>query len=87
MLSIPDDKEEYVYFLYSEDQFKMRTEIESSINMEFIPGRVLVMGDWKEFTQISDNPFSTMFADSKVVAEGYISKIKYEECSSKWKII
>lgn len=86
MSIVKDYTAEYVYFLYSAEQFKLRTEVESKVNKKFIPGEVLVNGDWKEFTQISASPTSPMFVDAKVVAEGYKDRIKFKECTSEWKI-
>lgn len=86
MAIVPDYESEYVYFLYSESQYNMRKEIEDRVNKKFIPGEVMVMGDWKQFTQISRIPSSTMFADSIVVAEGYRDKVNYKDCSSLWKM-
>lgn len=86
MAAIPDYESEYVYFLYSDSQYKMRTEVESNLNKRFIPGEVMVRGDWKKFTQISKISSSAMFADSVVVAEGYKDKMKYKDCTSQWKL-
>lgn len=86
MSAVKDYTPKYVYFLYSDEQLRLRTEVESKLNKKFVPGEVLVNGDWKEFTQISTSPTSTMFVDTKVIAEGYIDKMKYKECTSKWKM-
>ncbi len=86
MSIVKDYEAEYVYFLYSADQFNLRTEVEAKVNKKFICGKVLVNGNWEQFTQISASPNSAMFADSKVVAEGYKNKMKFEECSSQWKM-
>lgn len=86
MATVPDAKAEYVYFLYSDSQYDMRTEIEAGVNKLFIPGEVLVNGQWLKFTQISKTASSTMFADSKVVTHGYKNQIKYKDCTSQWKM-
>lgn len=73
----------YRYFLYSKEQHKMREEIDRNINKVFIPGKVLSKGRWVTFTDISSTP-SNSFADSKIVAEGYIEDIKYQNHVSRW---
>ena len=85
MSVVPDKTDEYVYFLYSSSQYDMRTEIESGVNKKFIPGKVLVKGEWREFTQISKSPSSAMFADSNIVAEGFKSKMNFKDCTNVWK--
>lgn len=79
-------KSEYVYFIYSEQQKKERTEAEARNNKIFVPGEVLVMGEWKEFTQISYKPSLPLFADSKVVAKGFKDRMTFKDCGSQWKI-
>lgn len=86
MAIVPDHESEYVYFLYSDSQYTLRTEIEDRVNKKFLPGEVMTQGNWKKFTQISKSPSSAMFADSIVVAEGYKDKMKYKDCSSQWKM-
>jgi len=73
----------YRYFLYSKDQHSMREEVERKINRVFTPGKVLNKGKWVTFTEISDSPFNS-FADTKIVAEGYIEDIKYQNHTSIW---
>lgn len=73
----------YRYFLYSKDQHSMRKEIDKKINKVFIPGKVLSKGKWVDFTEISVYP-SNSFADAKIVAEGYLEDIKYQNHSSIW---
>lgn len=86
MTIVPDHESEYVYFLYSDSQYSLRNEIEDRVNKKFIPGEVMVRGNWKKFTQISKTSSSAMFADSIVVAEGLKDEMKYKDCSSQWKM-
>lgn len=72
----------YVYFLYSEQQFKERSEIEKKMSRVFTPGTVIVGGRKKLFTEISKTPKSR-YPDFKVVAEGYQTKMVYTGVSSK----
>ena len=73
----------YRYFLYSKQQHKMREEIDKGINKVFVPGKVFSKGRWATFTEISTTP-SNSFADSKIVAEGYIEDMKYQNNTSRW---
>lgn len=68
----------YRYFLYSRTQFSDRTKIESTIGMQYIPGRVIKNGRWRDFTELSENAKSTKYPDSIVVAEGCLEDMKYE---------
>ena len=70
------DDDTYVYFLYSEQQFDERYDIERSMARLFRPGVVVVNGRRKEFTEISKSP-SSRYPDFKIVAEGYKSKLVY----------
>lgn len=69
-------KDAYVYFLYSDNQYKERTEIENKMSRVFIPGVVFVNGKRVKFTEISRKN-TNRYPDCKVVAEGYKSKMKY----------
>lgn len=65
----------YVYFLYSAEQRKLKSSIESSGAKKYKGPSVLVNGKWKEFTEmntIGENRFS----DSYIVAEGYYNLMK-----------
>ena len=73
----------YRYFLYSKNQHNMRTEVDKKINKVFTPGKVLSKGRWVPFTEISISPTNS-YADSKIVAEGYIEDMKYQNHTSVW---
>lgn len=73
----------YRYFLYSKSQHNMRSEIDKKINKIFTPGKVLNKGRWVQFTEISTKPTNS-FADSKIVAEGYLEDMKYQNHTSVW---
>ena len=75
----------YVYFTYSSALHKFRTDTEASMNKEFIPGEVLVGGDWVAFTQLSTNHDNIMYSDTKIVAEGFKDEMKYKLPSNRWK--
>ena len=77
------EKINYRYFLYSDSQYRMRREIEATINKKFIPGKVLYKGKWKNFTEISSSP-DNGFSDCKVVAEGYLGDMQYQDFRSEW---
>ena len=73
----------YRYFLYSRQQHNMRTEVDKRINKVFIPGKVLSKGKWQSFTEISASPINS-YADTKIVAEGYIEDMTYQNSKSTW---
>lgn len=68
----------YVYFLYSEQQEELRKGIESKMNRIFIPGYVFVKGVKRPYTEMSSNNTSR-YPDVKIVAEGYLKDMKYED--------
>ena len=68
----------YRYFLYSRTQYSDRTKIESTIGMQYVPGRVIKNGRWRDFTELSDTATSNKYPDAIVVAEGYLDSMKYE---------
>lgn len=86
MVVVKDKEREYGYFLYSSAQLKMRQEVEEKIGRKFVPGQVLVGGNWKTFTQISSSPNNIMYGDAKIVAKGYLDEMTYTNCSNKWKV-
>lgn len=86
MAVVKDKEREYGYFLYSSAQLKMRQQIENSMGRKFIPGKVLVGGFWKDFTQLSSTPSNIAYADAKLVAKGYLDEMKYTNCSNIWKV-
>ena len=71
-------QDDFVYFIYSEQQEKMRKEVESKIGRVFNCGTVVVNGMRKPFTEISTKEV-TRYPDAKIVASGYKSKIKYTD--------
>ena len=73
----------YRYFLYSKTQHNMRTDVDKKLNKVFTPGKVLNRGRWVPFTEISISPKNS-YADTKIVAEGYIEDMKYQNHTSVW---
>lgn len=73
-------EDKYVYFLYSEQQEKKRTELEAQLHRVFIPGTVIVNGRRMNFTELSYKPSNT-FTDCKIIAEGWKSKMNYTDVS------
>lgn len=74
----------YKYFIYSKQQHDTRTEVDKTINKVFTPGKVLVRGVWTPYTTVTTDPKTVKFSDAKIVAEGYIDNIKYQEPTSIW---
>ena len=80
--SIIKSKDYYVYFLYSEQQFKERTAVEKKMSRIFTPGSVIINGRKKPFTEMSKKS-SNRYPDCKVVAEGYKSKMVFTPISTR----
>ena len=70
------EKDFYVYFLYSEQQNKERSEIEKKMSRVFSPGTVIVNGRKKIFTELSKSS-SNRYPDCKIIAEGWKAKMMY----------
>jgi hypothetical protein len=79
------EEKRYRYFLYSQQQYDSRTAAELSLGKTYIPGKVLNRGRWKEFTEISASPSNSMYADAKIVAEGYLDSMRYTMNTSEWR--
>ena len=75
-------KDFYVYFLYSEQQNKERSEIEKKMSRVFSPGTVIVNGRKKIFTELSKSS-SNRYPDCKIIAEGWKSKMMYTPPNSR----
>lgn len=72
------NKDEYVYFIYSEQQEKLRKEVEAKIGREFKCGLVVVRGLRVPFTEMNITGTSR-FPDAKLVAQGIKSRMKYTD--------
>ena len=71
-------KNEFVYFLYSEEQLKERNEILAKQGKVFKPGTVYVGMSRLLFTQLSDKDYIDRFIDTKIVAKGYKNQMKFD---------
>ena len=76
------NKDTYVYFLYSETQEKERNTIENKLGRVFVPGVVIVNGQRNYFTELSRKN-TNRYADTKVVAEGWRSKMTFTNISTR----
>lgn len=74
----------YKYFLFSREQYEMRQKLEFNRNKEYIPGKVMINGRWKDYTEICESPYNR-YADSVLVAEGYIETMKYQKEKIDWR--
>lgn len=83
-MAVTSNKKIYRYFMYSVAQHKLREETEAKMGKVFIPGEVLINGQWKKFTQLSVSP-NSVYSDAVIVTKGYLDKIQYKDCSSKWR--
>lgn len=73
----------YKYFLYSASQLNKRKELEHKMGKTFIPGTVLYKGKKVIYTEISSVQNPSHIPDSKVVAQGELSEMKYTPSRSK----
>lgn len=71
----------YKYFLYSSQQHKDRESVEKNVGRVYTAGKVLINGKWKDYTEISSSS-KNAYSDSKIVAEGELSNIKYKKSTS-----
>lgn len=67
----------YQYFLYSTQQLEFQTKIEKGIGRTYQPGVVFHKGKKHNFTELASSKESAMYSDSKVVAEGETSTMRY----------
>lgn len=75
-------KDSYVYFLYSETQYKERSMIEKTMSRVFSTGTVVINGRKHAFTEMSKKP-SNRYADCKLIAEGWKSKMVFTPVSTR----
>ena len=78
------NKKRYRYFLYSKAQHQSRTEVDRKINKVFTPGKVFNRGRWIPYTEISIEPKNSLYADTKIVAQGYLEDMTYRPHTSVW---
>ena len=76
------EKDSYVYFLYSDQQSKERSEIDKRMSRVFSPGSVIVNGRKKIYTELSKST-TNRYPDCKIVAEGWRSKMIYTPPASR----
>ena len=76
----------YVYFLFSRDQYNLRLQTEQKLGKLYVPGKVLVRGQWRDYTEISNTWSNNKFADAKLVAEVYLDSIQYTQSTSNWRL-
>lgn len=76
------EKDSYVYFLYSDQQSKERSEIDKRMSRVFSPGSVIVNGRKKIYTELSKST-TNRYPDCKIVAEGWRSKMIYTPPTSR----
>ena len=65
------------FFMFSLSQMQMRKKVESTLGKNYEPGKVLVNGIYKQYTEIVDDPKLARYPDAIVVASGDIRRIKY----------
>lgn len=75
---LANKNDKYVYFIYSEEQKVMRSDLEAKMSRLFIPGKVIVNGVRKQFTELNTTG-NLRYPDSVIVAQGLQSKITYTD--------
>lgn len=75
----------YRYFIFSQKQYNERVDAENKLGKQYIPGKVMVRGAYKDFTEISTSPSNSRYADGKLVAEGYLDELRYIMNKSEWR--
>lgn len=65
------------FFMFSSSQMKMRKEVEAKLGKTYTPSLVLVNGEYKQYTEMVNDPKNVRFADSILVTSGDIRHIKY----------
>ena len=73
-----NENEDIRYFLFSKEQMDMRIKVDGSIGQKYKPGRVMVRGKFKLFTEISTEPTNN-FNDTRIVLKEDINLARYEE--------
>ena len=64
------NNEEFLFFIFSSEQLKMRKEVEEKLNRIYKPGQVLYKGKYKPYTDIVSDVNNIRFSDSVIVAAG-----------------
>lgn len=72
-----EESVKYRYFIYSNEQYKLRLKIERQLGNEFKAGIVIVNGQQKQFTEMIEDFNACRYTDAIIVAEGDINKMKY----------
>lgn len=75
----------YRYFIFSQKQYNERVDAENKLGKQYIPGKVMVRGAYKDFTEISTSPSNSRYADGKLITEGYLDELKYIMNKSEWR--
>ncbi len=65
------------FFMFSSSQMKMRKEVEAKLGKVYNPSLVLVNGEYKQYTEMVNDPKNARFSDSIIVTSGDIRHIKY----------
>lgn len=77
---------DYVVFVYSKQQIDEDRAINAKINRNFIPGEVSVGSDRIKYSKIllkDELPkMTSMYPDSKIVAEGTLGNFKYTKINN-----
>ena len=70
MTNISND--DYVYFLYSQQQFKEKNEILNRVGKKFVAGTVMINGTRKRFTELSKEKTLRRFIDTTIIEKIFV---------------
>lgn len=69
-----NNRERYVYYLYSSKQKNDKMKIQFNTNNKYIPNKVKTKSGYKEYTEVSTSP-NNNYSDTIIVAQGYESNM------------
>lgn len=67
------------YFMFSVQQLNLRKDVEKQLGRTYRPGVVLVNGEYKQYTEILNDPKKSRFSDATVVASGILDEMIYRK--------
>lgn len=71
---------QYRYFFYSDEQILEKKKVIEGRGKEFLPGFVTVGNRREKITQIAKSKDAMKrYADAKLITEGYLEEMTYEE--------
>lgn len=69
----------FKYFMFSSTQLKKKIELATNIGQTYVPGKVFIGNNVKQFTDIISDPKNSTYSDSIIVTRGDTRNINYKE--------